>query len=396
MTKYIYLFYFSLSYLTFSNPTAVYAELPFKLQRVLSHQFERPIDMVFSRIPVDKANKSPLEGSFVAEQGGRIYRIVDGQSVLLVDFSDQVYTRHNEEGLLGLALYETSKTTRLFVYFSASRPRRSVVAELSLIPNTSRVAYQVASLKTLLEIKQPYGNHNGGGLAIDSKGLLYIGVGDGGSGGDPHNHAQNLQSYLGKILRIDVSESGQIKIPQDNPFVNTPNAKPEIWAYGLRNPWRISLDLEGKGLWVGDVGQDRTEEVDLVHGGDNMGWKWREGDHDYQDRYALSFKKVNARQRAKWVEPISTYSHREGTSITGGHVYRAQVSSPWYGHYFYADFVTGVIWSVDADAIYSQKAASAHRLGQVQINIASFARDPQGKLYALGFDGHIYALKMSE
>ena len=94
----------------------------------------------------------------------------------------------------------------------------------------------------------------------------------------------------------------------------------------------------------------------MVHGGDNMGWKWREGNHDYQDRYALDFKKVSAQQRAKWIEPISTYSHREGTSITGGHVYRAQASSPWYGHYFYADFVTGVIWSVDADAIYSQKA----------------------------------------
>ena len=222
MTKYIYLVCFSLSYLAFLTPMLVHAELPFKLQRALTQQFERPIDMVFSKRSVDKAKKSPLDGSFIAEQGGRIYRVVDGQASLLVDFSDQVYTRHNEEGLLGLALHETSKTTRLFVYFSASQPRRTVVAELSLIPNTSRVAYQVAPLKTLLEIKQPYGNHNGGGLAIDSKGLLYIGVGDGGSGGDPHNHAQNLQSYLGKILRIDVSESGRLKIPQGNPFVNTP------------------------------------------------------------------------------------------------------------------------------------------------------------------------------
>ena len=394
--KTITLILLSISYLSNFSSSQAQAVPPFQLKKMISRQFNRPVDMVFPRNTSGQAGTSRLEGSLIAEQEGRIYRVVKGQALVLIDLRNQVSTRHNEEGLLGISLYETAKATRLFVYFSASRPRRTVLAEFNLKPDDSLVGYQVSQLKVLLEIKQPYGNHNGGGLAVDSKGLLYIGVGDGGAGGDPHNYAQNLKSYLGKILRVDVSESGRLKIPQDNPFVKSHDSLPEIWAYGLRNPWRISLDGEQQGLWVGDVGQDRTEEVDLVHSGNNMGWKWREGNHDYQDRYALDLKQISAQQRDTWKEPISTYSHQEGSSITGGHVYRAQPSSPWFGHYFYADFVTGVMWSVDADAVYTHQQSRVHRLGQVQKNIASFARDPQGALYVLCFDGYIYMLKIAD
>jgi len=367
------------------------ARPPLKATRAINHSFERPIDLAVSPQLSRGLGTRGLDGALIAEQGGWIYRLIDGAPRLLIDLSAKISQRHNEEGLLGLVALKGRKAPRLIIYYTAAESRHSVLAELTLIKAESPVGFKVSEVTTLLKIAQPYGNHNGGGLALGPRETLFVGVGDGGAAGDPRNKAQDLSSYLGKILRLDVSRPKLASAPKDNPFVNKSGARPVIWAYGLRNPWRISVDPESGALWAGDVGQDRLEEVDLIRKGENLGWKWREGDQDYQDRYALKGP-VPAFIRAKLVDPVVTYSHEEGRSITGGHVYRGVKSSPLYGMYLYADFVSGRVWGVDSAAALKARKATATQLAKLDLNIASFARDHEGELYVLCFDGGVYKL----
>jgi len=362
-----------------------------KATRAIDHSFERPIDLAVSPQLSRGLGTQGLDGALIAEQGGVIYRLIDGAPRLLVDLSAKISQRHNEEGLLGLVALKGRKAPRLIIYYTAAETRHSVLAELTLIKAKSPVGFKVSEVTTLLKIAQPYGNHNGGGLALGPRDTLFVGVGDGGAAGDPRNKAQDLSSYLGKILRLDVSRPKLASAPKDNPFVNKSGARPEIWAYGLRNPWRISVDPESGALWAGDVGQDRLEEVDLIRKGENLGWKWREGDQDYQDHYALKGP-VPAFIRAQLVDPVVTYSHEEGRSITGGHVYRGVKSSPLYGMYLYADFVSGRVWGVNSAAALKARKATATQLAKLDLNIASFARDHEGELYVLCFDGGVYKL----
>ena len=196
-----------------------------------------------------------------------------------LDIRDRVSDRGNEEGLLGLAFDPDYRNNgHFYVYYSAASPRRSVIARYHALPGTARV--DPSTEKIIMRIGQPFSNHNGGQVTFGPDGYLYVGVGDGGSGGDPRGHGQNLGTLLGTILRIDVSaldETGSYAVPPDNPFVGVEGARPEIWAYGLRNPWRFSFDRETGTLWTGDVGQNKLEEIDIIRPGANYGWNVMEG-----------------------------------------------------------------------------------------------------------------------
>ncbi|RME73860.1 MAG: glucose sorbosone dehydrogenase, partial [Planctomycetota bacterium] len=313
------------------------------------------------------------------------------KKLLFLDIQKKVRTRHGEEGLLGLAFHpEYKKNGLFFVNYTASHPRRTVVSRfkrkkenpLQADPNSEVV---------ILEFRQPWGNHNGGCLAFGKDGMLYIGTGDGGSGGDPLNNGQRLNTLLGKILRIDINKRGGKKnyaIPRDNPFVNKKGARGEIWAYGLRNPWRFYIPSHGKFIWVADVGQNRIEEVSLVRKGGNYGWNLREG--------SLLFRKKKIPEGVHLEPPLWEYDHSLGNSITGGVVCHDPSLPALKGAYLCADFYSGRIW-----ALWIQKKKSSKiKLKKVrvihksEINISSFGIDNRGRIFLLDYyNGRILALK---
>jgi glucose/arabinose dehydrogenase len=283
----------------------------------------------------------------------------------------------SELGLLGLAFHPRYAENGLF--YLNTNPKddgrlRTRISEWSWRADTSG-KQQATQKRVLLEIDQPYKNHDGGQVAFGPDGYLYIGMGDGGSRADPQGNGQNLGSLLGKMLRIDVSSATGYTVPADNPFLKTPGARPEIWAYGLRNPWRFSFDPKGR-LIAADVGQDSFEEVDIVTAGANMGWKVREGRHCFEPRDGCPTDGM--------VDPIFEYGRELGQSITGGFVYLGE-RMPWLqGKYVVGDFVTGRVWalSLPDDA---GKPAEAEELGVFPHAFSAFARSPNGELYALDF-----------
>ena len=229
-------------------------------------------------------------------------------------------------------------------------------------------------------MEQPYANHNGGQILFGPDGFLYVGLGDGGSAGDPKGHGQNTGTLLGTILRLDVSSLdavGSYAIPADNPFVGVEGARPEIWAYGLRNPWRFTFDSETGDLWAADVGQNALEEVDLVRAGLNYGWKIMEGDECFSrscDTRGLEL-------------PITVYGRDDGCSITGGYVYRGGRLPSLYGAYVYGDYCSGKIWALRYDG---SRVTESIQLADTSLRISSFAEDADGELYILDLEGEIY------
>jgi glucose/arabinose dehydrogenase len=234
----------------------------------------------------------------------------------------------------------------------------------------------------ILEVSQPYSNHNGGQLAFGPDGFLYIAVGDGGSGGDPQGNGQNLSTLLGSILRIDIDkQEGELKyaIPAGNPFAgNNDGYREEIFAYGLRNPWRISFDLSSGRLWAGDVGQNSYEEVDVIEKGKNYGWNIMEGKHCYSPP-------SNCTQSGLTL-PVFDYGRAEGISITGGYVYRGPNLKGLVGKYIYADYGSKIVWAYD----YSSKSNTL--LFKAGFNIPTFGIDEDKELYLCGFDGKVYKM----
>jgi glucose/arabinose dehydrogenase len=291
-------------------------------------------------------------------------------------FSVEVHT-DSELGLLGLAFHPKYQENGLF-YLDTNpkddKPLRTRISEWVVKPEA--LGKELAKQKrVLLEIDQPYKNHDGGQVAFGPDGYLYIGMGDGGSRADPQGHGQNLGSLLGKMLRINVNVAPGYGIPADNPFVKTPSAKPEIWAYGLRNPWRFSWDAKGR-LIAADVGQDSFEEVDIVPAGANMGWKVREATHCFDPKEGCATEGM--------VEPIFEYGREAGQSITGGYVYLGE-RMPWLkDRYVVADFVTGRVWAITLPDEAGKKA-EAEELGVFPHAFSAFARSPNGELYALDF-----------
>ncbi|MCR4338102.1 MAG: PQQ-dependent sugar dehydrogenase [Candidatus Omnitrophica bacterium] len=348
-----------------------------------SLQFEQPVD--FQVVP-DQNNQLA-----VVEQKGIVWVFPNDPKIAKADFfldiRDRVFTGHMEEGLLGLAFHpDFAKNGYFFVYHSAKDPRRSIVARFHLRPNEKTV--DPATQAIVMEILQPYGNHNGGQLAFGPDGYLYIGLGDGGSGGDPHGNGQNRGTLLGKILRIDVDRPSADRlygIPSDNPFVGNQEAwREEIYAYGLRNPWRFSFDPVTGELWAGDVGQDKPlEEVDIIEKGKNYGWNIMEGTECFNPPQDCSRKGLEL--------PIWQYSQDQGRSITGGYVYRGQRIPQLYGKYIYGDFVSGRIWALTLDE--RGQAKNEQIFHGPNLYISSFGVDQNQELYFCSFDGKIYTLK---
>jgi glucose/arabinose dehydrogenase len=334
---------------------------------------------------VQPAAKSGL--IFVTEQRGVIYAVAadhpeQALSVFL-DITDRVHSG-GEEGLLGLAFDPNYPDNgHFYVYYSAASPRRSVVARFSLDPANPAVASPQSEL-IVMEIAQPYANHNGGQIVFGPDGYLYIGLGDGGSEGDPQRNGQNLGTLLGKILRIDVkdlSAAGNYKIPADNPFVNTAGARPEIWAYGLRNPWRFSFDKPTGLLWVGDVGQNHWEEIDVVTKGANYGWNVMEGFHCYSP--------ASGCDQTGLTLPLFEYDHSQGCAVTGGYVYRGNKMPSLQGYYIYGDYCSGNIWALG----YRDNTVTGNQLlVKSGLSITSFGEDLSGNLYILSSQGGIYTL----
>ncbi|TAK67811.1 MAG: glucose sorbosone dehydrogenase [Dehalococcoidia bacterium] len=281
-----------------------------------------------------------------------------------------------EEGLLGLAFSpDYAQSGKFYLYYSAGDPRRAVISRFVASGDHADPATE----HVLLEIGEPFANHNGGAMAFGPDGELYLGVGDGGSGGDPNRNGQNRGTLLGKILRIDVSGE-DYAVPSNNPF-KSPD-RPEIWAYGLRNPWRISFDPEDGRLWVADVGQNKWEEVDVVERGGNYGWNVMEGNH--------CFKPASGCDETGLIRPVAEFDHGLGCSVTGGFVYHGASMPELRGWYLYGDFCSGRVWALNA---HGGPGSEPVQLANTGASIASFAQDAAGEPYLVTFDKKILKLE---
>jgi len=370
-----FIFLLSLTQACYGQPGTSALKLDVKL---ISDQFSHPT--AFGE-PADQSGRL-----FVAEQEGRIRIIKKGKvlSAPFLDITDEVLKNdgYDERGLLGLAFHPNfAKNGKFYIYRSVRVPKtdgvdhKSEVREYTVSKQNPDLADK-ASSRLVLSFDQPQSNHNGGDLKFGPDGLLYIASGDGGGGDDRHGaygNAQNLGNVLGKILRIDVNQQ-PYGIPKDNPFVGKEGARGEIYAYGLRNPWRFSFDKTTGKLFAGDVGQGAWEEVDIITKGGNYGWRIREGLHE---------KFPNDPDPKNWIDPITDYSHSEGISITGGFVYRGKQIPSLKGKYVFADWM-GPVWSL-TDVKKAQwnreKLSISHAAGYWQIY--SFGEDQSGELYVL-------------
>ncbi|MBX3192948.1 MAG: PQQ-dependent sugar dehydrogenase [Labilithrix sp.] len=336
------------------------------LERVWpSVSFDKPVAMV----------EAPGRGFYVVEKTGLVKLMTSAASPsTFVDLRSRVNASPNEAGLLGMALHPKFAQNGL-VFFSYTKPSstspanlRSVIARAKSTDGGATI--DLTTLTELLSFDQPYSNHNGGHIAFGKDENLYAGFGDGGSGGDPQGHGQNVNTLLGAILRLDV-DATTYAIPPTNPFASG-GGRPEIYAWGFRNPWRFSFDRVTGDLWAGDVGQSAWEEVDKVVLGGNYGWRTREGNHCYGASTCSS---------AGLIAPVVEYPRSDGISITGGFVYRGTAISTLVGRYVYGDFGSGRIWSIDASA----PSPSPRLLMESGKSIASFAEDASGELYVLDY-----------
>ncbi len=338
---------------------------------------------------------------FVATEYGTIHTFENRADVeqmhTFMDIRERVKPykpNENEEGFLGLAFHPRFKANgEFFVYYSIApteaRPHASRISRFRTKAGNPQEA-DPESEEILLEIPDLYWNHNGGTVVFGPDGYLYIVVGDGGWFNDPHMNSQNLHSLFGKILRIDVDHSGSglpYTIPADNPFRDQPRfARGEIWAYGLRNPWRLAFDRETGVGWAADVGQDAWEEIDLIVRGGNYGWNLREGKHP--------FGPGGFPESEKLIEPIWEYPHEVGKSITGGHVYRGKKFPVLQGSYLYADYVTGQVWALWYDA--NRKQVTANRtLREKGFPVLTFGEDDAGEIF-LTSEREIFTLVPAE
>jgi glucose/arabinose dehydrogenase len=330
--------------------------------------------------PVAFATRTGDNALYVAEQPGRVRVVRDGvvATAPVLDLTDDITDEGNEQGLLGLAFAPDGR--HLYVDFT-DNDGDTRVQEFAI---SASGVVDAGSRRELLSVDQPYANHNGGQLAFGPDGMLYIGLGDGGSGGDPHGNGQNLRTLLGKIVRIDVRPSGSAPytVPPDNPFVGDADARPEIYMSGLRNPWRFSFDRATGDLWIGDVGQNAFEEIDFAaagdHAGINWGWNPREGAHDYAG---------GAPPGAR--DPIFEYSHDEGVSVTGGFVYRGAAIPALRGAYVFADYSAG-----DLQVLVERGGTlAAHEALGVHVDaVTTFGEDGAGELYVVSREGAIFRI----
>lgn len=354
---------------------------------VVSQPFEIELELVangFTR-PVFLAD--PDDGSgrlFVVEQGGRIW-ILSGESGVsppFLDLSDQVATS-SEQGLLSMAFHPDFANNGLFFIYYTDLEGHTQVERFAISPDDPDQA-DLESRTTILTVEQPYSNHNGGLLLFGPDGYLYIGLGDGGSFGDPLDNGQDRTDLLGSILRIDIDSGDPYAIPEDNPFANGEEGAPEVWNYGLRNPWRFSFDRETGDLYIADVGERDFEEVNVEPagsgGGLNYGWNLAEGD----DCFAAPDCEEH-----DLVWPVFTYSHEFGCSVTGGYVVRDPELQALNGVYLFADYCSGFLWGLMPDGDGGWIIAGPI---ETELSVSSFAEDATGRVYLIDLEGGIYRL----
>jgi glucose/arabinose dehydrogenase len=325
---------------------------------------------------------------YIVEQPGRI-RVVANRVMRTAPYlkiTDRVASG-GECGLLGLAFHPDYQSNGLFYvnYTSRRGNLHTVISEFHADPKSFTA--DPSSERIILTFDQPFANHNGGQVAFGPDGMLYIGTGDGGSANDPQNNGQKTSTLLGKILRIDVSPRDGYKVPDDNPFVNQTGFRPEIWAYGLRNPWRFSFDRQTGVLFAGDVGQNLFEEIDVITRGGNYGWRLREGLHSFMD----------GKSDPSYIDPVAEYPHSKGLSVTGGYVYRGSAAPGLQGLYIYGDYSSGRIWGLryEDGNVISNGELNVTLAGRPILNrvlISSFGEDAAGELYVANHNGNIYRL----
>jgi len=369
---------------------------------VLAEVDESPIDIEVVRAfpnlrirrPVVLTNAGDQSNRlFIVTQQGVIHVIPNHQEVketqTFLDIEDQVVydDRKNEEGLLGLTFHPNYEENGYFyVYYTTKdAPQTSVVSRFSVSKNNPNRADPDSEFE-LMRVSQPFWNHNGGTVEFGPDGYLYIVLGDGGKANDTLMNGQNVQTLLGSILRVDVdgtSKNRRYRIPADNPFANAGGlARPEIWAYGLRNVWRLAFDRETGLLWAGDVGQDIWEEINIIQPGGNYGWNLREGKH--------KFGPAGSEARSDLIDPIWEYHHDIGKSITGGEVYRGKQVPSLTGYYLYADYVSGKFWALKYNPRTEQVEENRSLTSNSVKPVMTFGVDEAGEVYCSDAFGMIY------
>lgn len=322
---------------------------------------------------------------FVLEQAGKI-RILSAKGKLetkpFLDISSKVMPG-GEMGLLGLVFHPSYKQNGYFYVDYVDKNQNTTVARFKVQGGVA----DISSEKVLFTLEQPYSNHNGGSLAFGPDDYLYVSLGDGGSAGDPQNRAQNKDSFFGKILRLDVDKNTPYAIPSSNPFANESGVKPETWAYGLRNPWRISFDKKTGDLYIADVGQGDFEEINVQKssskGGENYGWRCYEGRHEYETS--------GCGKQSEYIQPAFEYNHEDGRcSITGGYVYRGTKYPALDGKYFYGDYCNGqLFYASQENGVWKQVEAA-----KTSYSISIFGQGSDDELYVADYQsGNIYHLQ---
>jgi glucose/arabinose dehydrogenase len=322
-------------------------------------------------------------------QSGRIWRLQKSDTrdtkALFADFSGEVYSQRGPNGLLGLAFHPRFRENRKYYLkhqvFEEGRIA-TVLVEKRVGPDFRTDSGEPS--RRLLKIISVTENHSGGCIEFGPDGFLYLGMGDTGPQQDPNGHGQDLQLLLGKMLRLDVDHRDDnlpYAIPRDNPFRDRADARPEIWALGFREPWRFTFDRSTGDLWVGDVGQDRVEEVTLVRRGENHGWNVYEAFEPFSNQ--------RRQDGATYVPPVAAYKRKYGNSVTGGYVYRGDKNSSFYGVYVFGDFTSRRIWGLTQQ---DRRLKTIREIGTSPEGIASFATDESGNLYVVGYEGMVYRI----
>ena len=377
-----------------TSPVAISTELaPAKLERTFTNlQFKRPIYLTY---PADGTNRLA-----VMSQYGSVSIFPNDPNVEeakeLIDISHKVVykDRENEEGLLGMAFHPNFKSNgQVFLYYSTTdSPHTSVLSRFHISSTDPNKLEESSEEEILRTPKKEFWNHNGGTIIFGPDGYLYIAIGDGGAANDPNANGQNVGTWLGKVLRIDVDHKDPGKnyaVPKDNPFVSMENAAPEVWALGLRNIWRMAFDTKTHKLWAGEVGQDTWEEIDIITKGGNYGWNIREGFHPFTTRPNAQPPKGPPPEKVvgELIDPIFEYRHDLGKSITGGSVYRGKQVPELFGAYMFADYVSGQVYALWYDE-EAGKVKSVQPVGAPgQVAVVSFGTDEAGEMYVLRIAG---------